>query len=278
MANPRWAVVPVAGSGTRLLPASAVVPKALLPVGLRPMLHWTLQEIIEAGLERVILVRGPEQGLIGDYLQAADRASREGRTDDLGRLGSALRRIDVHVVVQPVACGVGDAFVRCREITGQEPFAVLLPDNWFASAVPAIGQVIDTFQRLRQPTLGLTAVPPEESHLFGNVGGVRLQRVRDRSYQILALQDKKPGTFQASRQEVLRGCGRYVLTPEFYDALTATGPPDQGEWDDVPAFQRLIAQGRLAGHLIQGRHYDVGLPPGYLAAAAWLAGGSGKDT
>lgn len=269
-----WALIPTAGKGTRMYPAAAVIPKALLPVGTWPMLHWALDEVVRAGIRGAVIVHGPEQGLLRDYLEAARAAAACDDRGDLGKLGRQLRSIQLRWIEQAEPRGVGDAFMHCRGITGSGPFAVLLPDNWFLAGPPAIGQVMETFARTGLCTLGLTRVPPEEATLFGNVGGVELEALDDApaSYRIVSLQDKLPGTFADSPLAgSLRGCARYVLTSEFYDALSETGPPSRGEWDDVPAFQRLLRRPGLAGHRIEGQHYDVGLPAGYLAAAAYLA-------
>lgn len=265
-----WAVIPVAGRGTRMLPASAVVPKVMLPVGTWPMLHWTLEEAIRADVAGIILVVGPEQGLVRDYLGMAARAARAGGTDDLAKLGRGLASRELRWVEQPEPRGVGDAFIRCRDLTGDEPFGVLLPDNWFRAEVAPIAQVARSYWKTGMCCLGLTKVAPEDTALFGNVGGVQLEPIAGDTFRVVALQDKLGGTFASAKAGALRGCARYVLGPEFYDALTATGPPPQGEWDDVPAFQYLISNGSLCGHRIHGQHYDVGLPAGYLAATALI--------
>lgn len=266
-----WAIIPTAGRGTRMAPASAVIPKALLPVGTWPMLHWALDEAVEAEIGGVILVISPDQQLIREYLSAVARDATDDPTSDLGVLGRCLSEREVRWVEQPEPRGIGDAFMRCRGITGENPFAVLLPDNWFCGKPPAIAQVAETFWRTGLCTLGLTEVEPHERVLFGNVGGVELRATAGDEFRVLALQDKKQGTYGSDELGSLRGCARYVLGPEFYEALSAGGPPAIGEWDDVPAFQYLIEHYGLSGRRITARHYDVGLPAGYLAAASWLA-------
>lgn len=267
-----WALIPVAGRGTRMFPAAAVVPKALLPVGVKPMLHWALEEALDAGIDRLVLVWGPGQDLIREYVEAALDAGRSGSGGELARLGVRLAHAELHWVLQPQPAGVGDAFIRCRDLTGEDDFGVLLPDNWFLAETPPIGQIADTRERTGLCTLGLSLVEPEEADLFGNVGGVDLEALGSDSFRIRRLQDKLPGTFaERAREPTLRGCARYALGPEFYEALAATGPPANGEWDDVPAFQYLIREHGLAAHRIEGVHYDVGLPAGYLAAASRLA-------
>ncbi len=272
-----WAVIPNAGRGTRMYPAAAVVPKTLLPVGIRPMLQWAVEEAVDAEIPGIVIVRGPDQTLIEEFIATAQRAARQADESELGRFGRRIGETTLRWVVQPQPRGVGDALARCRDLTGADDFAVLLPDNWFHCQTPAIGQVARTLASTGTCTLGMTRVTAAEAHLFGNVGGVALQPLGGHSHRIVALQEKLPGTFDVGQGGgTLRGCARYALTAEFYDALEATGPPETGEWDDVPAFQLLIGAGRLAGREIEGRHYDVGLPAGYLAAAAYLASPGGS--
>ena len=256
------------------MPTTAVVTKALLPVGLRPMLHWTLLEAVSTGVEGIIIVVSPHQETVRCYVEQAKQAARSTAGDDLATLGRALEGHDVVWVEQQLPSGVGDAFSHCRQVTGTDDFAVLLPDNWFDTTLPAMAQVAATRLRTGSPTIGLIRVSPAQASLYGNVGGVHLEALDGPKgvYQIISLQDKRKGSFSVDgSRPTLRGCARYALGPEFYDALDATGPPEVGEWDDVPAFQRLIKNAGLIGQEISGTHFDVGQGAGYLAAAAYLA-------
>jgi UTP--glucose-1-phosphate uridylyltransferase len=236
------------------------------------MLHWALDECARAGVERIVLVAGPDQPLIHHYLDAALAAGKGRGEDDLARLGRSLERLEIVRRLQPEPSGIGDALIRCRDVTGEQPFAVLLPDNWFDAEPPAMTQVAGAYRATGMCAFALTEIPPEEAALFGNVGGVDLEPAGDvDTYRVVRLQDKRPGRFEVTAGAVLRGCARYVVDGRFYDALLATGPPEEGEWDDVPAFQALIAEGALAARRVEGRHYDVGHPAGYCAAAAYLA-------
>jgi len=254
-----------------MLPATSVIPKALLPVGTWPMLHASLDECVRAGIPGVVLITGDDQHLVHEYVDAALAAGRNDEAGDLGRLGRGLLTMEIVRIEQRTPGGVGDAFMHAQPVTGADVFAVLLPDNWFDADPPAIAQVAAAYTATGWCALGLTAVELDEAHLFGNVGGVDLETLGDRTHRITDLQDKLPGEFPAAAGAVLRGCARYVVDRRFYDALKATGPPSTGEWDDVPAFQHLIATDGLAAREILGRHYDVGHPAGYLAAAAYLS-------
>ena len=265
-----WAVIPTAGSGTRLLPASAVLPKVMLPVGLCPMVHWAVRESALAGARAVLVIVSPQQPLVRRYLEYVVRPEQV--EPHMVELREMLAGVELHYVEQAEPRGVGDALIRCKAFTGNDPFAVVLPDNWFDSATAAVAQVASTFEATGMNALGLTEVRAADAGLYGNVGGVELEPISGPAFRILALQDKQPGRFSMrGGTSVLRGCARYVLDTRFYDALEATGPPPEGEWDDVPAFQHLIGTVGLAGHRIEGRHFDVGQEDGYLAAAAYLS-------
>ncbi len=269
--TPAWAVIPVAGRGTRLYPAAAVIPKALLPVGSWPMLHGALDECVRAGVSGIVLITGPGQDLVLEYVDEALAAARRSDAGDLAQLGAGLLAMEMVRVEQRQPAGVGDAFMLARPMTGDGPFGVVLPDNWFDAEPAALTQVAQAYEATGCCALGLTEVLPEEAHLFGNVGGMEMKPVGEGTFRVESLQDKLPGQFQAADVPVLRGCARYVVDGRFYEALLATGPPASGEWDDVPAFQRLIATEGLAAQRIIGQHYDVGHRAGLLAAAAYLA-------
>ena len=255
-----WAVIPTAGNGTRLLPATAAVPKVLLPVGLRPMIDWALEEAVASGVGAIIVVSSPDQPTVREHVERLSASSEH------------LRGVEITFVEQPEPRGFGDALMRCRELTRDDSFGVVVPDNWFDGPDPALAQIAATHAATGLDTIGLIEVGPEKAGLLGNVGRVELEELGGNAYRIVKLGDKARGTFEpAAGVTVLRGCARYALGPGFYDALDATGPPATGEWDDVPAFQHLIGHSGLAGHRIEGQHFDVGHGAGYLAAMSYIA-------
>ena len=138
-----WAVIPTAGRGTRLHPATQSVPKVLLPVGVRPMLDWALDEALAAGVSAIAVVVSPDQARVREYVEW-----RAGT-------GSWRAGVSLHVVEQPEPVGIGDALIRCRSLTGDASFGVIAPDNWFDSPTPAVAQVAQTHFRTGLNTLGL---------------------------------------------------------------------------------------------------------------------------
>lgn len=254
-----WAIIPAAGLGTRLRPATDTIPKALMPVGLRPMIDWTIDEALDAGVGAIIVIVAPDQPQVTAHVEA--------------RIATPEwpREVELHLVEQPRPAGLGDALIRCRPWTGEDSFGVVVPDNWFDAPCSPLGQVAGAHFRTGMSAIGLIEVSAESAVLLGNVGEVELESIDDRDFRITRLGDKAAGTFAIwGSAPMLRGCARYALGPAFYDALEATGPPPAGEWDDVPAFQRLVSGDGLVGHQLQGRHFDVGQKGGYLAAMSYL--------
>lgn len=224
------------------------------------MVDWAIEEAVASGVREIVVVVAPDQPLVREHIE---------RLKDSWEL---LEAVDVAFVEQPEPRGLGEALIRCRERTGEENFGVVVPDNWFDASEPALAQIARTRAETGLDTLGLIEVGPQKAGLLGNVGRVRLESLGGDSHRILELGDKQPGTFELSGDEaVLRGCARYALGPTFYAALEATGPPDAGEWDDVPAFQHLTRTTGLAGHRIEGAHFDVGHAAGYLAVMSHVA-------
>ena len=254
-----WAVIPTAGKGERLRPATDTIPKALLPVGLQPMVGWALDEAFDAGINGVVVVVSPDQPQVTAYVEARRAAP------------SWPQEVELHLVEQPRPAGLGDALIRCRDWTGDDSFGVVVPDNWFDAPCAPVGQVATAHLRTGLNALGLIEVSPASAALLGNVGEVTLEPIGGRDFRIRQLGDKSAGTFALDgAAPTLRGCARYALGPGFYDALEATGPPAEGEWDDVPAFQHLVGGEGLVGHQLEGRHFDVGQEGGYLAAMSYL--------
>ena len=254
-----WAIIPTAGRGTRLRPATNVIPKVLLPVGLRPMIDWAIDEALEADVEEIAFVVSPDQPMVKAHIKA-----RQSSSDwPVG--------VEAHFVEQPNPAGLGDALIRCRPWTGDDSFGVVVPDNWFDSSRAPVAQLAGAHFRTGEASLGLIEVRPGQGFLLGNVGEVELEAMKNQDFRIMRLGDKSEGAFvNLQSRSVLRGCARYVLGPGFYDALEATGPFPEGEWDDVPAFQYLADKGALIGHKLDGHHFDLGHQNGYLAAMNYL--------
>ncbi len=253
----RKAVIPAAGHGTRMRPVSRVVPKELLPVGTKPAIQFALEEVASAGLEEVAVVVSSRKQLVRDYV------------DELVERGELA--LKVRYVLQDVQRGLGDAISLCADFLGGEPFALLLPDNVFLSPEYDFGRMVGLFLEYGRDVVGVLEVGEEASGRFGNCGRIDFAEMGPGALEIMKLHGKSPGTLQiAPGERVTRTCGRYICLPDLLRHLEELRPLTPGELDEVPAYQRVIAERGAVGCVLPGPLFDVGNPAGFLAANAFL--------
>ena len=258
------AIIPVAGLGTRFLPATKAIPKELLPIVDVPAIQVVVEECLRSGIEDVILITGRGKGAIVDHFDHSYELE-----DTLGRRGkeSLFRIMDeisemVHVVSvrQKRPLGLGHAVLCARRIVGDEPFAVLLPDDIFDAEVPATKQLIDIYREHRTGVVSLLNVPLEKVHMYGVIEG---KKVADRLHRIRDMIEKpKP----AAAPSTLAISGRYLLPPEIFDVLAATKPGHGGEIQLTDAMRSLTDEKSFMGLEVDAIRYDIGDKLGYLKA------------
>jgi UTP--glucose-1-phosphate uridylyltransferase len=246
------AVIPCGGRGTRLHPITRWLPKEILPVGLRPILHWTLDEAADAGLLRAIVVTNPHKPM----LEAAAR-NYEGP-------------LELEFVPQDHPRGLGDALLRARDHLAGSPFVALLPDNLFQGPNPSAA-VVATFRATGLATVLLAEIAAAEAATKGATGRARLRSEPDGSLRVTDVADKKSGRFDTAGEETaVTPIGRLAfpggILEEFEEV--ARGLPSGVELDDVPVLQRLARRNALAGVISRATFFDVGVPEGYRDAVA----------
>lgn len=221
--------------------------KELLPVAGKPMIDYSVQEALQAGVKEILVVLNPAKREIQRYL--------------LGEGSNAVFTF----VYQPEPCGLADALHRCMDHTGDQPFAVLLPDTVFSSDTPAIAQLGQVFEEYGSSLIGCIRVSKEKAPLFGNCGRIEeYRRVSDRVIEVARLQDKEPGEFSTlGEHEVLRTFARYIYLPDVFDYIVRFRDATPGELDDVPVLQQMVRQKKLLSVLLEGEGYDLGNPRGY---------------
>jgi UTP-glucose-1-phosphate uridylyltransferase len=245
------AVIPCGGLGTRLHPITRWLPKEMLPVALRPVLHWALDEAADAGLLRAIIVTNPHKPV----LEAVAR--------------SYPGPLDLEFVPQDHPHGLGDAFLRTKDQLGGAPFVALLPDNLFQGPNPTAA-VLETHRSTGLATVLLAEISRRDAPTKGATGRARYERASDGTLRVTDVADKGAGRFDAGEGAAVTPIGRMAFPG---DVLTefeelARGLPAGAELDDVPLLQRLARRGALAGVLGQARFFDVGVPEGYRDAVA----------
>ena len=261
----RKAVFPVAGLGTRFLPATKAVPKEMLPVVDRPVIQHVVDEARAAGIEHLVFVTGRNKAAIEDHFDIQyelDRTLTErGKTIELSALAADLPIAGTASFTrQQTPLGLGHAVWCARDIIGDEPFAVLLPDMLHQGPVPCLKGMIDAHDRHSGNVIGVCAVPDEETRLYGivDVGGAE-----GMNPPIRAMVEKpKPGTAPSN----LAISGRYILSPKIFDIL-ATQPRGQGgEIQLTDAMATLLQTEPFFAHVFEGRVHDTGTKLGFLVA------------
>jgi UTP-glucose-1-phosphate uridylyltransferase len=244
------AVIPCGGRGTRLHPITRWLPKEILPVALRPILYWTLDEAADAGLLRAIIITNPHKPM----LEAAAR-TYEGP-------------LELEFVPQDHPHGLGDALLRARDPLAGSPFLTLLPDNLFSGPNPAAA-VLAAHRDTGLATVLLAEVAREEAGARGATGRARIRRADDGTLRVTEIADKGMGRFDtAGEATAVTPIGRMAFPGTILEEFEEVGRglPPGVELDDVPVLQRLARAGALAGVISQARFFDVGVPEGYRDA------------
>lgn len=263
------AVIPAAGWGTRMLPASKAVPKNLLPLVDRPMIHYIVEEAVEAGLTRIILVTSPGKDALADYFSPSPELEAflhdKGRSHLLSPLQRLMDAADFRTVPQEEPLGLGHAVLTARDAVGDEPFAVLLPDDLIVDDAPAIGRLVAVAQEREASVVAIEEVPMERISAYGAIDP---REVSDGLYEVLGLVEKPPPDEAPSNLGIV---GRYVLTPEVFPALEQVEPGSGGEIQLTDGLALLLEQQRVFAHRLHGTRYDAGNPVGLLQASVALA-------
>lgn len=265
----RKAVVLAAGYGTRLLPATKAQPKETLPLVDKPIIQYTVEEAAASGLEQVIIVTAASKRAVEDHfdrsLELEQALLAKG---ELARL-EEIRRItdlaDIVYVRQKEQRGIGDAVLTARSVIGNEPFVLFFPDDVIVSDVPAARQLINVFEAQGGPVLAIEEVPHQEVESYGIVDG---EAIGEGLYTVRALVEKPKPSEATSNLAIV---GRYVLTPEIFDALLETKPGKGGEIQITDGLALLLRRQPMFAYQFQGRRFDTGRPLGLLTASIELA-------
>jgi UTP--glucose-1-phosphate uridylyltransferase len=268
------AVIPVAGLGTRFLPATKAMPKEMLPVVDKPAIQYVVEEAVAAGLSDVLMVTGRNKTALENHFdrvgELEDILRSKGEDDKLDKVVYATDLADVHYVRQGDPKGLGHAVLRAKMHVGREPFAVLLGDDIIDSRDPLLIRMLNVQSERNTTVVALLEVDPSIAHLYG-VATVE-QTEEDDVVRVTGLVEKpSPGTAPSN----LAIIGRYVLRPEIFEILEHTEPGKGGEIQLTDALQELATGpewgGGVHGVVFRGRRYDTGDRLDYLKAIVQLA-------
>jgi len=263
----RKAIFPVAGLGTRFLPATKAMPKEMLPVVDRPLIQHVVDEAREAGIEHLIFVTGRNKNIIEDHfdrqfeLEVTLKERR--KLADLKLLSRDLPGPGTASFTrQQEPLGLGHAVWCARELIGHEPFALLLPDVLVQHDPGCMAQMIDVYKKLgeRANIIAVEEVPPERIHNYGVVG---VGKPKGKAFSITGMVEKPP---RAEAPSNLIITGRYILQPEIFDILATQQGGSGGEIQITDAMIRLAEKQPFYGLKFEGRSFDCGSKVGFLAA------------
>jgi UTP--glucose-1-phosphate uridylyltransferase len=258
------AVILAAGFGTRMLPASKVVPKELLPVVDTPAIQIVVEEIVAAGITDIVMVTSPGKGALMDHFSTApalerflvERNKRE--LLEIVRQTAGLARITPVEQTQPL--GIGHAVLQAKAAVGNQPFAVVLPDDIFDCETPCLRQLMDVAQAQDGPVVALLRLPRAEVSKYGIVEATQLG---PRLHRLTGMVEKPPVEKAPSDMAIM---GRYLLPPEIFGILEGAKPGHGGEIQLTDALMELSRRRNLYGYEFEGVRYDLGDRLGFLMA------------
>jgi len=263
------AVIPVAGLGTRFLPATKSVPKELLPIVDIPAIQLVVQEAVDAGIEEIIFVTGRGKDAIEDHFDEAPELEQiltdRGNTEMVKALRRIAEMIEVVSVRQKKPLGLGHAVLCARDLVGDEPFAVMLADDLIESETPCIRQLLEIFQDTDESVVALMEVPITEVHQYGVIKG---DAIKPRLYQVEAMVEKPPAKHAPSRMAII---GRYVLRPEIFQILQQLPAGKGGEIQLTDGLAQLVRERKIYGCEFLGDRYDIGDKFGFVRATVAYA-------
>lgn len=271
MARLRKAVIPVAGLGTRVLPATKVIPKEMLPVFDRPALQYIIDEAHAAGIEHFVFVTGRNKGAIEDYFDSAYEMEAtlkaKGKADLLDTLAGLLPEAGAcSFVRQQAPLGLGHAVWCARDVVGDEPFAVMLPDMIMISDPPCLAGMAAAFGESGGNIIAVEAIRPEDVSKYGIVDLGEPSRAGMTRLRGMV---EKPAVADAPSNLMISG--RYILQPRIFELLADQGAGAGGEIQLTDAMVRLMAEDAFHAFQFTGRTYDTGSKLGYLEAFMALA-------
>lgn len=265
----RKAVLPVAGLGTRFLPATKSIPKEMLTIVDKPLVQYAVEECAASGIEHVIFVTSRHKSAIEDHFDLAPELEAflegRGKSEQARMVREISAGLTFSYTRQSEALGLGHAVLCAAELVGDEPFAVLLGDVIIPGKNPATKQLIDVYQSTGKGAIAVEEVPREKTSLYGIVD-VEQKNGVGANKRILKIRDLVEKPSPAEAPSTLAVTGRYLLPPEIFDCLERTKPGRGGEIQLTDALRLLAQEIGLLAYVYEGKSYDAGDKLGFLKA------------
>lgn len=267
----RKAVIPAAGFGTRMLPASKSVPKEMLPIYDKPTLHHIVKEVVDSGITDILIIISKDKGSIEDYFDVNFELEYElnKKSSEISREIHELSKMaNIYTIRQKKKNGLGDAIKYAESFVGDEPFAILLGDDIIyntSDELPCIKQMADIYEREESPVLGVQEVSWEDVDKYGIVNGVKTS---DRITEVESLVEKPSREEATTNLAIL---GRYIVTPDIFPILHETKPGKNNEIQLTDALNKLAEKRKMIAYDFIGKRYDVGNKLGFVKATVDFA-------
>ena len=265
----RKAVFPVAGLGTRFLPATKSSPKEMLPLIDKPLVHYVVEEAVAAGIEHILFVTGRGKRALEDYFDISFELEallqEKGKDKAFKEIRDIADMVKIYYVRQKQALGLGHAILCAREFVGDEPFAVLLGDDIIDAEKPCLAQLLDVYRKYRGTVLALEQVPMEN---ISSYGCVKANQLSDQVFEVLDMVEKPKREEAPSNLAII---GRYVLTPDIFPILEKQQPGKGGEIQLTDAIRMLLQEEAVYGCRFDGIRHDCGDKLGFLKATVDMA-------
>jgi UTP--glucose-1-phosphate uridylyltransferase len=268
------AVLPAAGKGTRFLPATKAIPKEMLPIADKPLIQYAAEEAVASGVETLVIVTGRGKAVIEDHfdfnLELEHELAGKGKKDLEKMIREIADMVRVCYTRQKEPLGLGHAVLMAREMVGEEPFAVMLPDDIIASQVPCLEQLLRVYRATGGAVVAAQEVPLEKVSAYGIFVAepVKDRQWKGRLYRVHDVVEKPKPKEAPSRLAVI---GRYVLLPEIFDFLEETCAGAGGEIQLTDGMRELAHRRPMYAYVFEGSRYDAGDKLGFLQATIEMA-------
>lgn len=267
----RTAVFPAGGLGTRFLPATKVIPKEMLPLVDKPIIQYGVEEAIASGIEHIIFVTGRGKGAMEDHFDISFELDatleRKGKTSllEISRKVSSLARISYIRQKEPL--GLGHAVLCAKQLVGDEPFAVILPDDVIDAPTPCVAQMIEIYNATQASVLATMTIEGPSISAYGVLAGAQ-DATNPRIYNCTGMVEKPKFEEAPSKQAII---GRYILTPGIFATLEQTGFGAGGELQLTDGILALLKSEKAFGYTFDGKRFDAGDKFGMLQATVEFA-------
>ena len=264
------AILPVAGLGTRFLPATKAIPKEMLPIVDKPLIQYAVEEAIEVGINEIIFIISPDKFSIKNHFKKnknlESQLKKSNKIEILDKLNSSIfSKVKFYYINQYDQKGLGHAILQAESIIKKSPFAVLLPDDLFISSKPCLGQLIDIYNNKKSSVISVNRINKANIHKYGVI------KKGDEVDGIIKIDDivEKPSANEAPSD--LAVCGRYILNGSIFEHLKVTKQDRTGEIQLTDAIKSLLSEEEIFASIFDGKKYDCGSKEGFIHANIALA-------